>query len=157
MPSPGAGGAALAADDGGRVTAREFTRRKHRCHTEQLRAGPAGFFGMAGLEDFCRARLRTSARVRRRWRPSPSGSMIRPCWSACSMTTPRARPRQLGDLCARGFQPSVMRTDRFSVASPASSVPAASRSGVNWGKSLPAPLVLSCAAVAPSEISTART
>ena len=50
-----------------------------------------------------------------------------------------------------------MRTERFSVAGPASSVPAASRSRVNWGKSLPTPVVVICAAVAPCEIRTSRT
>ena len=49
-----------------------------------------------------------------------------------------------------------MRTERFSVAGSASKVPAASRSRVNCGKSLPTPVVVIWAAVAPCEIRTSR-
>lgn len=75
----------------------------------------------------------------------------------------RARRRRPRDPPARrslrpgSAHPSVIRTDRFSVAGPASRVPAALRSRVNWGKSLPTPVVLICAPVAPRAIRTART
>jgi hypothetical protein len=62
-----------------------------------------------------------------------------------------------GGRPASWAQLSVMRTDRLSAAGPASRTPDAFRSGVNWGKLLPTPVVEICAGGAPRAISSART